>query len=307
MNNPLVSVVIVNYNAGQFLQSCIRSLKTYGIKEMEIVVVDNHSTDNSLSMVEQDYQDVIIIRNSKNLGFPAANNQGFSIASGKYIFMLNPDAEVTPNAIQNMLDFMEQNPRVGLLAPRTVDQMQNPVQSIWQQPTLWSTLLNMWHLGFLLPNHNYASHDKQSIFEVEAASGAAMFFSRKILEKLHGLDENLFWIEDIDFCKRILQTGYQIMYFPFATVIHHVSVTARKNYRVSISNQIFSKIKFFRKHHGWLPTTIVYISSWLHVLTKIIWFSFLSPFSQIARKKLDAYVHTLLRICKIPQKFTSPN
>ncbi|MCX7697350.1 MAG: glycosyltransferase family 2 protein [Bacteroidales bacterium] len=305
MNKPLVSIVIVNYNAGTYLQACIKSLKTYGIQQMEIILVDNHSCDGSLIMVEKNYPDLIVIRNDKNLGFPAANNQGFSIAKGKYIFMLNPDAEVTPNAISNMLEFMEQNPLVGLLAPRTINQQQIPVQNIWHQPTLWSTLLNLWHIGFLLPRHNYQINNQQTIFEIEAASGAAMFFRKSLLEQVQGLDETLFWIEDIDFCKRILQAGFQIVYFPFATVIHHVSVTARKNYRVSISNQIFSKVKFFKKHHSSLAVAFVYTQCWLHVLAKIGWFSFLAPFSSIARKKLDAYIYTLSRLHRIPQKFES--
>jgi len=299
-----LTVIVVNYNAGEYLLRCIQSLYNYGMENMEIILIDNHSEDLSIEQTQKKFSDVKIILNSKNLGFPKANNQAFAIAHGKYIFMLNPDAEVTPGAIEQMYDFMEQHPEVALLSPRTVNQYLQPIRSVWKQPTLLSTILDMWHLSFIQKNHYYQHADFNNIFEIEAASGAALFFRREILEKIGGLDESLFWIEDDDFCRRIKNAGYKMLYFPHATIIHHVSITAKKNYKVAISNQIYSKIKFFKKYYGFFPYLIVYTNSILHVIAKIIWFSLQSPFRTTAQKKASAYWYTLKHIFKIPDQFS---
>jgi|WetSurMetagenome_2_1015567.scaffolds.fasta_scaffold212732_2 N-acetylglucosaminyl-diphospho-decaprenol L-rhamnosyltransferase len=297
-----ISIVIVNYNVKDYLLECLKSIYSNTFKDVEVIVVDNASVDGSMEEVQKRFPEVKIIKNHENLGFPAANNQAFRIVKGKYIFMLNPDAEMFDDTLAQLKQFMEENPDIALVAPQLLNTDGTVQQSVWRFPTIRSIFGEMFYLPPLLKRKNYADYDLGVAFDAESLSGAALFFRRTMMDSIGMLDENLFWIEDIDFCYRAQKAGLRVVYFPGARAVHHISVSARKNYKVSLSNQNFNKIKFYRKHHSHLATAIVIWLSLYHVFAKLVIFSLLSPFSPMWHGKAKAYAYTLKHIFNPPTK-----
>lgn len=301
-NNPFVSIVIVNYNVKELLEACLRSIFLYKDDiPTEVIVVDNASHDDSLSMIHAHFPQVKTIGNKHNLGFPAANNQAFRIATGKYIFMLNPDTELQKGSLKKMLDKMEEDNSIALLGPRLLNSDLTHQQSCWRFPTLKYLLAEVLFLNNLIGSKNYNDKDLSKAQEVDSLSGAAIFFRSELLLTVGFLDEYLFWIEDVDFCYRAKKKGLKVLYFPEATIVHHVGESAKKNYNISVSNQVFNKIKFYNRHHSLYARQMITAISLLQVLSRIVMFTLLSPFKKVYRLKNKAYMYTLPKIFNPPK------
>lgn len=299
---PAVSVVIVSYRIPILLKQALKSLYKYNNSEhIEVIVVDNASDDETSEILLNEFPEVKSIINKVNLGFPAANNQGFSIASGKYIFMLNPDTEFISPLIDNLLSYLEKNSDIDLLAPKLLNSDKSHQISTWRFPNIISVTLDLMHLNVLNGRHFYSDKSPEfQSFEAESMSGAALFFRKECLIATKGLDESMFWIEDVEFCYRLRKLGFKSMYLNELELIHHSGQSAKKNYKISISNQIYNKIKYFKKHGTTLSVVYVKCLSFIHVVTKIIVLTILSPFSKIYSLKREAYVYTLKRIFNPP-------
>jgi N-acetylglucosaminyl-diphospho-decaprenol L-rhamnosyltransferase len=296
-----ISIIIISYNVRDYLLECLESLYSGSYKNFEVIVVDNASKDDSVNAVRLRYPQCIIIENKNNTGFPAANNQGFKIAKGNYIFMLNPDAFLYQDTLQNLFDYMEKNPDTDIAAPQLFNSDGSLQLSVWRFPTIGSIFSEMFYLKFFLNKKNYNDLDKSKPFEADSFSGAAIMFRRSVIDKIGMLDESLFWIEDVDFCYRAKQAGLKLVYFPDAKAVHHISKSAKSNYKISVSNQVFNKIKFFKKHKGAMQYLIIVLLSFIYVLLKLLLFLILSPFSRIYFSKAKAYAYTLPRVFNPPK------
>ena len=303
MSEVKVSIVIVNYNVKDLILTCIRSLYQFcdSIGGLEIIVIDNQSIDGSCQAIRTEFPDVILMENSENEGFPKANNQGFSIAKGDYIFMLNPDTEFQENSIEKLRQFLEDNKSVGIVAPGLLNTDGTHQSSVWRYPSLFSIFCEFHYLTSLLKRKNYLDKDFTKQFEAESFSGAAIFFRKSVLDKIGNLDETMFWIEDVEFCFRAVQNDIKCVYFPETKIIHHIGQSAKKNYTISISNQIFNKIKFFNKHHSNFSAKLVILLSFLHVVQKSIVFGILSPFNVVYKRKASAYRYTIFKVFNPPK------
>ena len=303
MSEVKVSIVIVNYNVKDLILTCIRSLYQFcgNAGDLEIIVIDNQSIDGSCQAIRTEFPGVILIENSENEGFPKANNQGFSIAKGDYIFMLNPDTEFQENSIEKLRQFLEDNKTVGIVAPGLLNTDGTHQSSVWRYPSLFSIFCEFHYLTSLLKRKNYLDKDFTKQFEAESFSGAAIFFRKSILDEIGNLDETMFWIEDVEFCYRAVQNGIKCVYFPETKIIHHIGQSAKKNYTISISNQVFNKIKFFNKHHSNFSAKLVILLSFLHVVQKSIVFGILSPFNVVYKRKAAAYRYTLFKVFNPPK------
>lgn len=297
-----VSIVIVNYNVKDLLLTCITSFGKFhkGKLEYEIIVVDNASTDGSKEALKSTFPEILIIANANNRGFPSANNQGFAIARGKYIFMLNPDTEFMDDSVFKLYSYCEAQVEAMIVAPKLLNTDKTFQQSVWRYPNLRTIFCETHYLNFLLNHKNYKDKSFDVPFEAESFSGAAIFFRKDILEMIGDLDETMFWIEDVEFCYRAHKAGLKLMYYPQAQIIHHIGQSAKKNYTVSLSNQVFNKIKFFRKHYNKIRWFLVICLSFYHCLFKLIVFSILSPFSPVFFKKAKAYLYTIPRVFNPP-------
>lgn len=304
-NNLDISIIIVSYNVKELLEKCLSSFKFFSEKiHYEIIIVENASSDGTSVTIREKFPNINLIINNRNKGFPAANNQAFLISKGKYILMLNPDTEFIDDSLTKMFDYLEKNESISFLAPKLLNTDMTIQNSIWRFPTLFSVFCESFHLNFLAEKKNYSDKNRNQIFEADSFSGASILFRRNIIDKIGMLDEKLFWIEDVDFCYRAKQAGLKLIYYPEAVVVHHIGQSAKKNYYISISNQVFNKIKFFRKYHSVSELFFVTIISFISVFLKIIFFFICSALGITYFLKFKAYVYTLPRIFNPPQSIT---
>lgn len=232
-----LSVIIVNYNVKYFLEQCLLSvLRACDGLSVEVIVVDNASSDGSVDMVKQKFPNVKLIANADNTGFSKANNQGIKTASGEYILLLNPDTVVAEDTFSECVLFMNNHPEAGALGVRMIDGKGNflpeskrglPTPAVAFYKTFGLSFLfpqsktfGKYHLGFLPENETN---------EVDILSGAFMFIRKAALDKAGLLDETFFMYgEDVDLSYRIQQAGYKNYYFADTTIIHYKGESTRK-------------------------------------------------------------------------------
>jgi N-acetylglucosaminyl-diphospho-decaprenol L-rhamnosyltransferase len=226
-----ISIVIVSYNVKDLVLQSLKTLYNFLPENISIetILVDNQSVDNTVNEVSNKFPQVIIIANEYNAGFPAANNQAFKIAKGKYIFMLNPDTEFVDDSLSKMYNYIQLNTDVNILAPMLLNTDDSKQLNVWRYPTFWDVFYETHYLNFLLGKKNYKDKNLDESFEAESFSGAAILFKKDTLSKIGMLDETMFWIEDIDFCYRAKREGLKLMYYPEAKVKHHIGQSAKSN------------------------------------------------------------------------------
>jgi N-acetylglucosaminyl-diphospho-decaprenol L-rhamnosyltransferase len=252
---PDVSVIIVNWNTRDLLAPCIGSILQMGDSfDVEIVVVDNASTDGSTALLRQQFPSVKLVANNENVGFAQANNQGAAVSQGRYILLLNSDARLLPNALQHMVDVLESMPGVGLVGA----QLQNPDGSFQAShsmfPGLWQEFLILSTLGRRLYGKWYPSHGPHDSLAPQLADyveGACMLVRREAYQAVGGLDEAYFmYSEDVELCYALHQKGWQVCYQPAAQVVH-LGGASSQNRRPERENDLYcSRVRFFQRHYG---------------------------------------------------------
>ena len=286
---PDITVVIVSYNVLGYLEPCLNSLLKQRGVSLEIIVIDNGSVDCTVFTLHQKFPDVKIIANTENKGFSGGNNQGIKEAKGEYIFILNPDTELKEeNTLSVMKEYLQVHSEVAMLAPCLLNTDDSFQPSFWPIPGVKELLLELFYL-----HRMGESKIPSAATNVEAISGAAMFFNRSLLNVIgSGFDENMFWMEDIDLCFRVNKVGKKIMYLPDVKIIHHGGKSS-ENYSVVIPNQVLSKIKFFKKNGSSLQYVLVNIISFFFIISRLIVFAILSVSgNKTWRKKRMAYAVT---------------
>ncbi len=244
MKNPVrVSAVVVNWNGGAMLDECLRSLFAQTWPSLEVIVVDNHSTDGSIEAAQQVWGDRLrVVRNDRNEGFARGNNQAFAIATGEWIFLLNNDAVAAPDAIANLMRFADERPEVGHLACRIMR---------YEQPNVFDSVgLLIYPDGVCRPRgwqeKDLGQYDRP--VEVLAAHGCACAYRRTMLQDVGGFDEAYFcYLEDLDLGMRAQLQGWKCWYVPDAAIRHHKSASAGnyskfKAYHVE-RNRIWNAVK----------------------------------------------------------------
>jgi len=295
-----ISIIIVNYNVKDFILNCINSIETHCSMKpaYEIIIIDNSSSDGSVDAIRNKRPHITLIENKKNIGFTRGINQGIAHASGKYIFILNPDTQFTGDSLTALYNLMESNKNIGLAAPKLVDQSGIPQQSYWREPTLLNTIAGLFFLDQILWNKNYKNQNTDVLFEPDCVSGAAIFIRSELLNQLGGLNESLFWMEDMDISLRVKKYGSKIIYLPETDIIHFKGKSSEKNWIKTISNQNLSKIKYFKIHHSFIETLILTIAVYISVAVKLLLLLFIAPGSKLYRKKVRAYYRTLTLLLK---------
>src|SRR3990167_624571 len=223
-----LSILIVNWNTRDLMIHCVNSILRYAPPfPHEVIVVDNNSSDGSADTLINLYnhnKNIRVIESIRNLGFAKGNNLAYKNSAGEYIFLLNPDAEVTEGALEALVNFMDAYPDVGIVGPKLLNPDGSLQPSVRRFPTLRSAIavFSGLHRFLKLDKYLMSKFDYTKQGEVDQVMGAALLTRRKITETLGFLDEKFWlWYEEVDFCKRVKDHGHKVMYFPGAAVIHH--------------------------------------------------------------------------------------
>jgi GT2 family glycosyltransferase len=228
---PDLSIIIVNYNTCRLLDECLASLQTAVSppKGMEIIVVDNASSDGSQEMVREKYPQVQLLACAENRGFAAANNLGAQRAKGRTLLFLNSDTKLSSDALIQPFNYLDAHDNVGAITVRLVyPSGERDPDNHRGFPTPWNALCHFSGLGRLFPgsplfNDYFQSYaDFEQTHAVPVIAGSFMMMPRTVFEQLEGWDETYFFYgEDIDLCFRIGQLGYEIIYYPHVEVLHY--------------------------------------------------------------------------------------
>ena len=257
--NPLdLSIIVISFNTADLTLSCLQNIyqKTL-LCRFEVIVVDNASRDGSPEYIKKTFPTAILIRNSQNLGFAAANNQGIKVSKGHYIFLLNSDTIVLDGAIDCLVAYLDTHPEIGIVGPQLVDKQGKIHFSPRLFPTLSSELFQALHLHILFPRSRYFGGqllswwDHKSERLVDSVEGSALFIRKSVIDQVGLLDTNFFFYsEDIDLCWRVKETGSKVVYYPDAQVIHFGGGSGnRRSPKLALEDRS-GKIYFFQKHYG---------------------------------------------------------
>ena len=290
-----ISIIIVNYKVKEYIIPCIESIYKHTSKSLryEILVIDNNSNDGSIDAIKSQFSEVKIYQNTENIGFSKAVNQGAETAIGKYIFILNPDTKLIEDSISILFTFLEKNETVAVVGPAIVTESGIKQQSYWKEPTLINTILSIYHLDFLNYKKNYRNEIGDKTILVDSISGGAFFVQKDVFQNLNGYHPNLFWMEDIDFCTKVRKLDNKIIYYPETKIIHYGGKSAEKDLHIAISNQLLSKIKYFKLHHSGIETIILTVAILFIALIKSILFLIVFPLGSNYRKKMIGYLSVI--------------
>lgn len=260
MSKPKLSIIIVNWNTKDLLRDCLTSInQTKEELALEVIVVDNGSTDGSVQLIKSEFLDVKLIANKENLGFAKANNQGIRKAGGDYMLLLNSDTELKPKALSNLVNFASKEKKAAVVGPKLLNPAGPAQLSTRNLPTISRAVKEYW-LGQKGAYDGYVPSGNKAI-EVEAVVGAAMLIPKKVIDQVGLLDERyFFYYEDLDFCRRVRRAGFKVYYLPTAEIIHYHGASGRGLAEEKV--QWRRLVPSSKIYHGVLGH---------HLLTAVIW------------------------------------
>lgn len=241
---PIISVIVVNYNGLPHLQECLDSLRAQTFRDFETIFVDNASSDGSVEFVKNNFAELKVIRNEKNLGYGGGNNAGIRSAEGKYIVLLNNDTKVDPDWLGMLFGAAEKDEGIGMCASK--------ILNYYQPGIIDNTGLLMYRDGVARGRGRLEGDNGQydSAEEVFFPSGCAGLYRKEMLNEIGLLDEGFFlYAEDVDIGLRARLAGWRCVYVPRAVVYHKYSATTEaysplKAYLVE-RNRIWVMMKCF--------------------------------------------------------------
>ena len=251
-----LSVIIVTHNTCDLTRACVRSVLADAAETrstIETIVVDNASTDGTTDRLRGEFPDVRLIVADTNLGYARGNNLGLEAAHGRYLMLLNSDAEVGTGALEALVHFMEAHLDAGACGPMLLNADGSLQPSGRALPSVWSVFVCMTRLYRLWKRDFYTERrrDYARAARVGEVSGAAIVVRRDAYQRVGGLDPHFFaYYEDVDWCKRIGQAGYSIYYVPSAQVTHRWEGTSRQVSAVAYRAGQTSLRYYFAKHHS---------------------------------------------------------
>jgi GT2 family glycosyltransferase len=251
-----LSIVIVSWNVRDLLRNCLASIFATSPDRLEVIVVDNASSDASVTMLRDEFPQVRLIANEDNRGFPAANNQGLDAAQGRCVMLLNPDTEVREHALARVIEYLDAHGDVGAIGPQLLNSDGSVQSSRRRFPTFATGVFESTWLQGIAPRdvlRRYYMGDVRddAPHEVDWLMGACIVVRREVLESVGGFDEAFFmYSEELDWCRRIKSAGWKIMYLPEAKVMHHSGKSSEQVVAARHIHFQTSKVRYFQKHRG---------------------------------------------------------
>lgn len=292
-----ISVIIVSWNAKTYLLDCLQSIFSETIShQIEIIVVDNLSTDGSSKEVKINFPNVKLIQNNSNMGFAAANNIGIKCSTGRYLCLVNSDIKILDRCLDRMCDYMDKNPSAGMLGPKILNRDMSQQKSCRQFPTLWNNFSPAIGLDKIFPNLNIFSGEQiliagDDVHNVDVLSGCLMMVRRNALDEV-GLFDEIFFIysEDVDWCKRFWDMNWKVIFYPHAKAIHYGGGSSTNEpVRFSVE-QLKAKLQYWRKHYNLLVVTNLILIVFFHQSIRIAIRAFLFFFMPRQRKEIYSQI-----------------
>lgn len=254
-----LSIIIVNWNVWDDLHECLNSIYASSFpEEMEVLLVDNASSDRSVVNTQSAFPAVKIISNSINVGFPKANNQALAVATGEFVLYLNPDTVVMPDTLYRCVSYLRSQKDIGLLGCKVLyPDGRIQYECARNFPSLEAMVWEALYFHLLFPkNHHFGKTlmgywDHQDSRDIPCLIGAFMMGRRSLLQNLGGLDETVFmFFEDIDLCYRVKKGGWRIYYLSDVQIVHKSGRSQKKYSGSLVSANADAFYMFFKKHFG---------------------------------------------------------
>ena len=289
---PLVSIIILNYNAGKLLLDCVESILKSDFKNYEIIVVDNNSKDKSHLICKEKFEEIKLIENSQNFGFCEGNNIGAKNAKGEFIIIINPDTTVTPNWINEFLKANKENGD-GIYQPKII--------SLEDKKTILSTgnMIHLFGFGFARDKGNLKTKNVENVEKITYSSGTCIFTTKKLFEKIGMFDSFLFlYHDDLDLSWRASMQKIDSFYVPTITVFH------KESYNFQWSSKKFYWLERNRKYcilTHYSKETQKKIASELFLSDILVWVSYF--FKGFLLVKIKAELEIRKNKKKIEEKY----
>jgi len=270
-----VSVIVVSWNTRDLLKQCLQSVyETAEELALEVIVVDNDSSDGSPEMVRECFSQVRLVENRENVGFARANNQALAVSSGRYVLLLNSDARLLADTLRTLGDLAESEPQAGVVGAQLSNVEGSFQASHTPFPNLWQEFLILSGMGRVLCGRWYPSRgpeEERGPQIVDLVEGACMLIRRGAFEDAGGFDEGYFmYAEEVDLCYTMRERGWQVWYQPAARVIHLGGGSSQNRQTQREGHLYHSRVRFFRKHYGGRMTWLLKLEIFGFTAIKII-------------------------------------
>jgi GT2 family glycosyltransferase len=279
--NPAVSAIIVSWNTRQLTLDCVESLaSTQAALSTEIIVVDNASSDDTVDQLRSKYPHVKVIANQENLGFARANNLGMAACTGPYVALINSDVVVPPGCLENIVQYMDHHPDIGMLGPKMILRDGSIGPSVYKFPTVWNWFCNALGLSlafkgsgafanFELPNFDYNKTQ-----DVDVLTGWFWVVRSSALPKVGVLDDRFFMYgEDLDWPRRFQKAGWRVTYYSDAQAIHYCGASSDRAPARFYVEMNRANLQYFRKHHNFLAVFGFWLAMTLQQLVRVTGYS----------------------------------
>ena len=284
-NEPkcLVSVIIVTWNGKKYALECLESLMAQRRAiSVEIIVVDNGSSDGTPEEIRDRFPEITLIENQANFGFAKANNIGMALSQGKYVCLVNSDVVIPSMCLEKMVKFMDSHPEIGVLGPKMLSPDGRTGASVMRLPTVWNTLccalgLNIFFSrSVLFGGFSMNAYPYDTVENVEVLTGWFWMIPCAALETVGGLDEQFFMYgEDIDWCHRFRDAGWQVVFYPEVGALHYGAASSKEAPTRFYVEMRRANLQYFRKHYKVWGAFGYYVAIWLHELVRITGYSVL--------------------------------
>jgi GT2 family glycosyltransferase len=252
------SIIIVSWNTRDILRNCLKSVyeQTKDIL-FEVIVIDNASSDHSVSMIKTEFSQVHLIENKENRGFAAGVNQGIAVAKGRYVLVLNSDTVVCDNAIEKIVRYADEHSEAAVVGCQVLDNFYTVQMTCFRFPSVLNLFLYAFGLNKIFKKNHFFGREwmlwwpRDSEREVEVVSGSFMLVRRNAIDDVGLMDEDYFlYYEETDWCYRFAMAGWKKLFWPGAKIIHcHGGRNSSKQESLKMAVQMQkSCLIFFKKH-----------------------------------------------------------
>lgn len=300
----IVSIIIINYNLAKEIEDCLNSLlQTIGSQkefQFEIIIVDNNSPDKKLSETEKIFKqdNIKFYYLDENLGFGKGCNYGYTKATGKYLWFLNPDTVIKENIFSPIINSFENDRTIGIIGPK--QQVRKPFFdfSAGLYPNVFFELFNLFGIGVFFEGflvYLLTRIKKNKVLEVDWILGASIFIKAELFNKIDGFDKDYFmFYEEVDLCRRVSNSGFKIVYYPQYSIHHIGSVSGKKDYTLYTIRTYSSKYLYVSKHYKFLYKIFMKSMLYIQLFSQMMIWTLLFPFNKDkSKQKLNAFFHLL--------------